>query len=938
MKSLNSLLCLATLTCLLPWKTTAQIDLESQLPIDPAITVKELPNGLCYYIRENKKPENRAMFRLIVNAGSLMENESQLGLAHFLEHMAFNGTENFEKLEMVNFLERIGMHFGSHLNAYTSFDETVYMLEVPMDDDEILRTAFQMLKDWMQGIKFETEEIDKERGVVIEEWRAGRGAQGRLNDKQMPVIFHGSRYAERLPIGKVEIIETASREQFIDFYRKWYRPNLMALVAVGDFETTEIEELIIESFSDVKNPDNAPPRESYPVLDHEETLFSIETDPELQASLIQIAYKHPPTPQGTAGAYRASIVEKLYTGMLNRRLNERVQEANPPYLYGAMGKASLVRNKEVVIQMAQVKEGAFEEGLKALLLEAKRAKRDGFTASELTRVKADALRSMEMAHAERDKTNSGVYTAEYTRNFLQQEPIPGIAKELELYQTFLPGISLEEVNQVASDWITPNNRIILFSAPEKKGIAVPTKEDIIKVIASVDQLEIAAYDDGNLDAPLIPVPPVKGSIIAQKTYEDLGVTEWKLSNGIRMLLKPTDFKNDQILMRSFSPGGHSLVPDKAYASASMAANIIANSGLGSFDLIQLQKKLAGKIASAGPQISKRTEGISGSASPKDIETMFQLTHLYFTAPRADQKAFQAMMAQLKVSAANRLNNPQVVFGDAIEKALYKDHPRHQPLNQAFLDSLNLDTAFEVYRERFQDASDFTFVFVGNFTPEELKPLAETCLASLPNREREEKAKDIGDTKAPGVVKVRVEKGREPTSMVRLMFHGDAPWSTEERFGLQSAIDVLEIRLREILREDKGGVYGVGIYGGLSRWPRGHYSSSISFGCDPDKVEELIAATMSTVEELKSEGPSDDNFNKIKETNLRDYERGLKENGFWLSNLSYAAQNDLPMTQILTFPDRVAALTKERIQKAAQKYFSGDNLLIATLYPEEVTAK
>lgn len=924
----------ALLACLSLPSAAAQANLEASLPVDSAIRVKTLPNGLRYYIRENQKPENRALFRLVVNAGSLMETEAQLGLAHFLEHMAFNGTENFEKLELVNFLERVGMRFGSHLNAYTSFGETVYMLEVPADDEEVIATTFQVLKDWMRGIQFEPEEIGKERGVIIEEWRSGRGAQGRLNDKQLPVIFHGSRYAERLPIGKVEIIENIPRAQFIDFYRKWYRPNLTALVAVGDFETAKIEQRILNAFSDLKNPDNPPARKNYPVPDHEETLFSIETDPELQATVIQIAYKRPPTPQGTAGAYRNSIVERLYTAMLNRRLSERVQEANPPYLYAAVAKAPFVRSKDVVLQIAQVKDGAFEEGLKALLMEAKRAKRDGFTAAELRRVKADALRSMEMAYAERDKTNSSAYAAEYTRHFLQQEPIPGIAKELELYQSFLPGISLEEVNQIASDWITPHNRIILFSAPEKDNVAAPKKEDILKIIESVDQLEIAAYDDGDLEAPLIPLPPTPGSVASQKQHPELGLTEWQLSNGVRILLKPTDFKNDQILMRSFSPGGHSLASDKDFPSASIASSLVANSGIGAFDLIQLQKKLAGKIASAAPQIAERSESVHGSASPQDLETMLQLVHLYFAAPRADRKTFHSMMAQLKVSVANRANDPQVVFNDAIQKALYQNHPRRQPLNQAFLDKLDPETAFQIYRDRFGDASDFTFVFVGNFTPQQLQPLAETYLASLPNLGRNEEAKDIGDAKTAGKIQVQIKKGLEAKSAVRLTFHGDAPWSPEERFALQSAIDVLQIRLREVLREDKGGVYGVGISGGLTRYPQGRYSVRIAFGCDPGKVDELIAAALSAVNELKTKGPSPDNFSKIREANLRDYERGLKENSFWLSNLAYAAENQLPFARILTFPDRVAALTPNRIQQAAQKYFSGQNLLTATLLPEE----
>jgi zinc protease len=913
---------------------SAQIPLEAALPLDPSITVKKLPNGLQYYIRENQKPENRAMFRLVVNAGSLQETEAQKGLAHFLEHMAFNGTENFEKQELVNFLERIGMRFGADLNAYTSFDETVYMLEVPMDDEEVLKTAFRVLRDWMNGISFDSEEIEKERGVVIEEWRLRRGAQGRLSDKQIPILFHESRYASRLPIGEVEIIQNAPREEFVDFYKKWYRPNLMAIIAVGDFESEKIEALIKSTFSDVKNPVDAPERVSYPVPDHEETLFSIETDPELQYTQLQIAYKRPPSPQGTAAAYRASIVESLYTAMLNQRLSERVQEANPPYLYGAMGKASMVRSKEVIIQTAVVKEGQFDEGLKALLLEAKRAQRDGFTPSELSRIKADVLRSMEQAYAEREKTNSSSYTGEYTRNFLEQEPIPGIAMELELYQTFVPEISLEEINQAAANWITPNNRVVLFSAPEKEGLDVPSKEAILEVIKSVDQLEIAAYDDGNLDAPLIANAPQKGSVVTEGRIEDLDVTEWTLSNGVRVLIKSTDFKNDQILMRSFSPGGNSQVSNDDYESASMAINIVARSGLGDFDLIQLGKKLSGKIASASPSISERFESLNGASSPQDLETMLQLANLYFTQPRADAKTFHSILAQLKVVADNRLNDPQSVFSDAIERAFYGDHPRHQPLNHEYLGRIDPEKAFQIYQSRFADASDFTFAFVGNVDLEALKPLVETYLGSLPKLDRSEQGKDVGDEKAKGQVKITVNKGLEEKATVRVTFHGEAEWTPEQRFALQSTVDILKIRLREVLREDKGGVYGVGVYGGLSRWPSGYFSNNISFGCEPGKVDELIAAALAEIEKLKIEGPSDDNLGKIKEAHLRSYEKGLKENSFWVGNLINSIQNDLDPSRILSYPERVEALSKETIQNAAKKYFDQTNLFTAILLPEE----
>lgn len=910
--------------------------LDSPLPLDPNITLGTLKNGLTYYIRENRKPENRARFRLVINAGSMQESDSQKGIAHFLEHMAFNGTANFEKQELVNFFERIGMRFGADLNAYTSFDETVYMLEIPMDDEEILETAFRVLRDWIGGIAFEPEEIEKERGVVIEEWRLGRGALARLADKQYPVLFHKSRYASRLPIGEVEIIRNAPREVFVDFYEKWYRPNLMAIIAVGDFQKEQIEARIQNHFSDFKNPNDAPDRIDYPVPDHDETLFSIETDPELRYSQIQIAYKRPPTKQGTAAAYRASIVEQLYAGMLNRRLAERVQEANPPYLYGAVAKVAIVRSKDVIIQTAIVKENEFEEGLNALLMETQRAQRDGFTESELSRIQADIMRSMERAFAEREKTNSSSYTAEYTRHFLQQEPIPGIAVELSLYKKFLPEINLDEVNRVAADWMTPHNRIILFSAPKKEGLKIPSREDILRILQNADSLEIPAYDDGDLAAALISKMPSKGSVIEESHRDDLGLTEWKLSNGIRVLLKKTDFKKDQILMRASSPGGDSQFGNDHYESTQMAVSLVTQSGLGSFDLIGLNKKLSGKLVSVQPFINERFEGFRGSSSTKDLETLLQLIHLYFTAPRADEKAFASLLAQYKIFIANRLNDPQAVFADAMENALYGDHPRHLPLNEDFLNRVDLKQSFDVYADRFADASDFTFALVGAMDLKTIQPLVENYLGSLPNASRTETAKDIDAQRASGRVHIEVRKGLEEKSTVRILFHGEADWSPEERFALHSTIEVLKIRLREILREDKGGVYGVSVSGGLSRLPRGHFASNIRFGCNPENVEDLIAATLSEIDRLKREGPSEDNLGKIRETHLRIYERGMKENAFWISNLMDAVQNDLDASRILSYPDRVAALTKKTIQEAAQRYFDQTNLFTAVLFPEEKT--
>ncbi|HIL70671.1 MAG TPA: insulinase family protein, partial [Verrucomicrobia bacterium] len=643
---------------------------SASIPVDLKVVKKTLENGLTYFIRENKKPENRASFRLVVNTGSMMETDEQRGLAHFIEHMAFNGTEHFKKQELVDYLESIGMRFGADLNAYTSFDETVYMLEIPMDDPEILAKGFQVLEDWAHLVSFNNEEIEKERGVVVEEWRLGRGAQGRIRDKQIPVLFHASRYADRLPIGKVDIIKSAPREQFLDYYKKWYRPNLMAIIAVGDFKTAEIEALIIKHFSHLKNPKEAPERILYPVPDHQETLFSIETDPEMPYAILQISYKHPVSTQTTLQDYRRSLIESIYTTLLNQRLSERVQQAEPPYLQAGTAKTQMVRSKDVVMQFAVLKEDQFAEGLKTLLIEAARAERDGFTQTELDRGKADMLRMFERAYQEREKTNHSAYVGEYTRHFLYGESIPGIEKELELLQDFLPGIALPEVNRIAADWVTEENRVILFAGPEKEGFHVPTQSEILAVVKEADSAVIEAYDDGVSDTPLLANIPHPGKIVDTSEIEELDLTIWTLSNGIRVLLKPTSFKNDQILVQAFSPGGHSLVEDELFVPASTADLVIGQSGLADFNLIQLRKMLAGKLVSVSASINEQSEGMRGSTSPSDLEYFFQLVHLTFTQPRADSEIFQSLKTRLREIVKNRLSDPKSVFDDAVEEALY----------------------------------------------------------------------------------------------------------------------------------------------------------------------------------------------------------------------------------------------------------------------------
>ncbi|MFH1764951.1 MAG: pitrilysin family protein, partial [Gemmatimonadota bacterium] len=540
---------------------------DDPLPTDPKVTVGTLENGLRYYIRGNGRPENRAELRLVVNVGSVMEDDDQQGLAHLLEHMAFNGTANFEKQELVDYLESIGMAFGPEVNAYTSFDETVYMLQVPTDDPEIMATAFQILEDWAHQVTLDSEEIDKERGVVIEEWRLGRGAAARMMDQQFPVIFNGSRYADRLVIGKVDILETFPPDALRRFYADWYRPDLMAVVAVGDFDPSTVEASIREHFSRVPSREDPRPRAIYELPGHPETLFAVASDAEATASQVALLYKQPLRAQGTLAAYRQRLVETLFTGMLNGRLFELTQQADPPFAGAGAGQGRFVRSAEIFQLSAMVPDGGIPRGMEALLTEAERVSRHGFTASELEREKADLLRGLERTFAEQENQPSARFAGAYVNHFLQNEPIPGIEFEFQAAQALLPTISVDEVTRVAQTWLVDHSRVVMVNAPEKEDFPLPAEAELSSIFQEAVAAEIEAYEDTATEEPLLAEIPTPSPVVVESSIPELGITEWTLANGVRVVLKPTDFKDDEVLVQAFSPGGYSLSTLEEHMSA-----------------------------------------------------------------------------------------------------------------------------------------------------------------------------------------------------------------------------------------------------------------------------------------------------------------------------------------------------------------------------------
>ena len=908
--------------------------LDESLPVDPQVTMGQLQNGLTYYIRVNKKPENRAEVRLVVNAGSVLENDDQQGYAHLGEHMAFNGTGNFKKHELVDYLESIGMKFGPEVNAYTGFDQVVYMLQLPTDSLEQFATGFQILEDWAHLVSYEDEEIDKERGVVIEEWRLGRGASARMRDKYFPILFKNSRYAERLPIGKLDILQSNNNDAVRRFYHDWYRPDLLAVIAVGDFDPDYVKSLIEKHFAHLKTPANAPERIYFPVPEHKEPLFSIVSDVEASRSSISVYFKREVQEVKTIGDYRQNLVEALYSQMINNRLDELRRQAEPPFLYAASGKGRIARTKDAYYLAAGVNDGGVVRGLDALFTEALRVKKYGFVQSELDRAKTALLRSYERAYAEREKTESGRYAREYVNNFLENETIPGIENEYHYATAFVPAITLQEVNGIIDDFITDGNRVVIVQMPEKDDLIPPSEQELEATMVAAMQKELLPYEDNVSDEPLVAETLPPGDIVHVERIDNLDVTKWTLSNGIQVLLKPTDFKNDEIRLLGKSWGGTSLGHDEDWPSIRAASAVINQSGWGQFDAISLRNKLSGKIVSLHAGIGELSETISANASPQDIETMFQLIYLAFTAPRRDEQAFQSYKARLKGYLENQGANPEAVFADTVSAVMSSYHPRRMPFVTSDLDKMNLDTMYDFYRARYDDAGDFTFFIVGSFDVNRIRPLVVKYLGSLPNLEQRELWRDINVTPPQGRVERIVRKGLEPKARVRLEFTGDYKFSRRNNYAFYSLRDVLNIRLREIVREEKSGTYGISVSAWPSRIPKQRYRFSISFGCSPDRVDELTDAVFSVIDSIKTVGVSIEIINKVKEIDHRAFETDIEKNSYWLSKLEQYHRFGWDYEDILAFPELVKELSPEIVQESARAYLDQNNVARFVLLPEK----
>ncbi|MGA0255105.1 MAG: M16 family metallopeptidase [Rhodothermales bacterium] len=912
----------------------APVRSQDRIPLDPAITTGTLDNGLSYMIRANDTPDNRAELRLVLNAGSILEDDDQLGLAHFVEHMAFNGTASFEEQALVEYLESIGMRFGADINAYTSFDETVYMLEVPTDDAQTLDTGLRILREWAGSIAFDPEEIDKERGVVIEEWRLRQGGANRIVSRQYPVLLNGSRYPERLPIGTEENLRTFDHESLLRYYTDWYRPDLMTVIAVGDFDAQAIESRVQELFADLVNPELARERVYFDVPDHTESLISIESDPEAGFASVELLFKHDNGDEGTVQQYTEDLKRSLFASMLNRRLGERTQDADPPFIGAGGGDGSLVRTKSAFSLSASVQDGQYLRALDAMLIEAERVRQHGFTASEFDRARQARLRRMEVAWNERDNQRSASLADEYRRHVLSGESVPGIDAEFRLLQRVLPAISLEDVNALVPVLMTQANQVVMISGPGNIDQPMPDRTDVESVMERVSGIELAPYDDGNQDAPLLAELPESGSVIEEDYRDNIDLTTWTLSNGARVVMKPTDFKADEVLLSAWSPGGASLAADSMYMSASLTTNIIGGSGVGNFNAVDLSKKLSGQVARIRPYIGNLEEGFSGSASPADLETLFQLAYLYGTAPRADSTVFASFLTRMNSMLSTLQTNPQSAFGDTLNVTLNDYHYRARPMSAEVLGEADLAQMQAFYAERFADFSDFTFLIVGTFQPDDLRPLVEQYLATLPSTGRKETWRDVGMRTPEGAIEKEIRRGIEPRSQVGIVFSGDMEWTMESRRALNMLRETLDTRLREVLREDLGGTYGVSVQASLRDQPYEHYQFAIVFGCDPERVDELVSKVWETIESFHEEGPEDVHLANAREQVFRSWETGMEENGFWLSTLEFYLARGMDPARILINPAKaLEEVSPADVANMARKVLRKDQYVRVTLYPE-----
>jgi zinc protease len=910
---------------------------DTKIPVDSKVKIGKLANGLTYYIRTNKKPEKKVELRLVINAGSILEDDDQQGLAHMCEHMAFNGTTNFKKNDIISYLQSIGVGFGNDLNAYTSFDETVYMLPIPTDKPGNIEKGFQILEDWAHNVTYLDEDIENERNIILEESRLGKGAEDRMFKKVYPILFEGSKYANRLPIGKDEIIKNHKYDVIRRFYKDWYRPNLMAVVVVGDIDAANAEALIKKHFAGLTNPANERPREVATVPAYTLSKGLVTTDKEATNYSAMLAYSAVATKESTTiGEYKNDIVERMFTTLLNQRLRELTQKENPPFLYAGVGFDSYARGYESFQAQAVAGSGDIAKSLAVVVEEIEKVKRFGFTQAEVDRAKTNLLTNMERSFKERDKTESSSFVEEYIRNFLTNEPIPGIEVEYNYYKELLPKISLQDVNAIANKLKDNSNFTTFITGPESNDTKLPNNEELVTLVNNTAaKKDIKAYEEKAIATTLFSKKLTPGKIIATAKNAKLGTTTYTLSNGIKVTIKKTDFKNDQILMGAKRYGGTNNYGVADKYNSSYATQVIGAMGIGNFSPTDLRKALTGKTASVNPVFSETTDGFNGSSTVKDFETMLQLLNLYVYEPRKDTSLFKSFVQKGKSQTVFMMANPQVSFIDTLYKTMYNNNPL-APIaipKAEYYDKINLDRTIGIFKERFSDLTGMHFTFVGSLPKDTTEQLILQYIASLPTSKKVYTYKDNGLRPAKGVKNITVLKGKEPKALILAMYSGETVYSEDLELKASAISEVLNIKIIEDLREKIQGIYGGGIFGGVEKYPYGNYTYFAQLPCGPEKADTLIVALNSQIDSIKLKGPDTATLNKVKQQWIEQAKTAAKENGTWLRKIQSVMVDGDNADRFLNYEKYVTALTPAQIQATAKLLFNGKNVITAVLKPE-----
>lgn len=914
----------------------AQTVLNQPVPTDPEVRSGVLSNGMTYYIRHNKEPKERASFYIIRNVGALLEEDNQNGLAHFLEHMSFNGTKHFEEKGILNTLEKHGVKFGDNINAYTSFTETVYnMSEVPTTHTGLVDTCLLILHDWSHYLSLTDKEINLERGVISEEWRTRRNASFRMRSQWFPVLFKGSKYAVRDVIGDTTVIKNCDPQTLRNFYYDWYRTDLQAIAIVGDINVDDVEMKVKELFSTIPAVPNPKQKPDFTIPHHDETNFVLATDKEATQSQINIYILNENEDGKTKDLnyLREGYIETLYGMMTEMRIQELMQKGVPPFVNGYTQKSDFVRGYDAYVIGAAANPNEEAKALEAIMIETEKVKRFGFLSSELERAKANYLINLESQYKQKDKINNDSYCSEISSNFLTAEPYPGIDFTYSFANQIIPTITAEEVSARAKEWIKDSNRTIVITGPSE-GVTHLGEKEAKDIIAKVESMEIQPYTDAASSASLIS-GELKGSKIkSEKKLDEFNAVEWTLENNVKVVYRFADYEKDEVAMMAFSKGGTSLWDNQYVPSAEMAGTFIGTYGVGDFDAITLQKMLSGKKVSISPTLDDLTEGFSGSSSPNDFETMMQLTYLFFEKPRFDKEAHDALMSRYLAYVANMEKDPRKAMQDSLLFITTDHNPRVKSISTKFLQEVSFDDIQKIYKDRINDAGDFIFFIVGNIDEATVKSNVEKYLGSLTDTDRKETWKDRGvrtpEGKTQRVIPIALTT---PKANVNVIYANKIEFNQKNRLALDVLEGILDLRYTETVREDEGGTYGVRIGSNLKQYPVSRASLKMSFDCDPARAEALKAIIYREIDKIINDGPTVVDFDKTIKNKLKDREQAREHNNFWLSSLYGFFYSGINSANKKNYEDILSSMTQKDIQDLAKKLLTKPDLIDVVFVPK-----